>query len=34
VKYEVGWGEIRSHMQIFGGVAGDHSVEHLDARRA
>ena len=33
VKYAVGLGDISSHMQIFGGQAGDHLIAHLDARR-
>ena len=32
VDYAVGWGDITSHMQIFGGMAADHLVEHLSQR--
>jgi hypothetical protein len=33
VKYEVGWGEITSHMQMFGSLAGEHIGQHLQDRK-
>ena len=33
VKYEVGWGDITSHMQMFGSLAGEHLGQHLNDRK-